>query len=72
MRQAVIENPVIDSIFGEPDRFFCFTADGTANEIVSGRRPSSHIIPIASPRKKKTGRLSVDTQWTDVDDRLVR
>jgi len=60
----VIENPVINSPFEEPARHFRFSEDGITNEIVSGRRPSSYFIPIASPRKKKTGQLSFDTQWT--------
>lgn len=71
MRQVIVENTVINFTFDEPARYLGFTADGIVNEIAS-RRPSLHIVPIANARKKKTGRLSVDTQWTDVDDRLVR
>lgn len=64
MKQVVIENPVINSPFEEPARHFRFTEDGITNEIVKDRRPSSYFIPIASPRKKKTGQLSFETQWT--------
>jgi len=64
MKQVVIENPVINSPFSEPARHFRFSEDGITNEIVSGRRLSSYFIPIASPRKKKSGQLSFDTQWT--------
>ena len=64
MKQVVIENPVINSPFEEPARHFRFSEDGITNEIAAGRRPSSYFIPIASPRKKKTGQLSFETQWT--------
>lgn len=64
LKQVVIENPVINSPFEVPARHFRFSEDGITNEIISGRRPSSYFIPIASPRKKKTGQLSFDTQWT--------
>jgi len=65
MKQVVIENPVINSPFEEPARHFRFSEDGITNEIAADRRLSSYFIPIASPRKKKTGQLSFDTQWTE-------
>jgi len=49
MKQVVIENPVINSPFDEPQRHFRFTNEGITNEIVSERRVSSYFIPIAKP-----------------------
>ncbi len=63
MKQVVIENPVINSPFGEPKRHFKFTDEGITNEIVEARRVSSYFIPIAKP-KKKGKQLILDTEWT--------
>ena len=52
MPQVVIENPVINSPFEEPQRHFRFTNEGITNEIVPERRVSSYFIPIAKPKKK--------------------
>ena len=60
---ALIENPILNSAFREPSRHFKFDEEGITNEIVTGRRPSSHFVPI--PRAKKKGKqLVLDTQWT--------
>ena len=67
MREAVIENPVINSAFVEPKRQFKFTDDGITDEIVTARRPSAYFIPVAQP-KKKGQQLSLGTEWTE--DRL--
>jgi type III restriction enzyme len=63
MRQVVIENPVINSPFEEPERHFKFTDEGITNEIVEARRVSSYFIPIARP-KKRGKQLLLDTEWT--------
>ena len=64
MKQVVIENPVINSPFREPDRHFKFTDEGITNEIIEGRRSSSYFVPIARPRKKGQKQLEFDTEWT--------
>ena len=64
MRQVVIENPVINSPFGEPDRHFRFTDEGITNEIVEARRVSQYFVPIAKPKKKGSKQLQFDTEWT--------
>lgn len=69
MKQVVIENPIINTPFKEPQRHFKFTEEGITNEIVEVRRPSAYFIPIARPRSKgKQAQLSLDTEWTE--DRL--
>jgi len=63
MRQVVIENPVINSPFDEPERHFRFADEGITDEIVRARRRSQYFIPIAQPKKK--GKQAVfDTEWT--------
>src|SRR5881628_3819956 len=60
---ALIENPILNSPFREPNRHFKFDDEGITNDIVTGRRPSSHFVPI--PRAKKKGKqLQFDTEWT--------
>ena len=63
MRQAVIENPVINSPFLEPQRHYRFSDEGITNEIESARRISQYFVPIAQP-KKKGKQLLFDTEWT--------
>src|SRR5262249_46170472 len=60
---AVIENPILNSPFDVPTRYFRFDDDGITNDKVNGRRPSSYFVPIAAP-KKKSKQLLIDTQWT--------
>jgi len=63
MPQVVIENPILNSPFGEPQRHFKFTDDGITDEILEIRRISGYFIPIAQP-KKKGKQLAFDTEWT--------
>ena len=63
MADALIENPILNSPFFEPNRHFKFTDEGISNDIVAGRRSSSYFIPIARP-KKKGKQLAFDTEWT--------
>ena len=61
---VLIENPIINSPFREPDRQFAFDDSGITNEVVAGRRRSSYFIPIAGAKKSKTGQQMFDTEWT--------
>jgi type III restriction enzyme len=61
---VLIENPIINSPFFEPNKQFAFDDFGIKNEVVEGRRPSSYFIPIAGAKKSKTGQLVIDTEWT--------
>ena len=68
-KEIVIENPVINSPFAEPQRHFRFAEEGITNEIVDSRRISAYFIPIAQPRKKSSAKqLSFDTEW--IKDRI--
>lgn len=62
--QVLIENPIINSPFREPNKQFAFDDFGIKNEVIDGRRPSSYFIPIAGAKKSKTGQLVIDTEWT--------
>ena len=47
MKQVVVENPVLNSLFEEPKRHFRFSEDGITDEIVEERRVSTYLVPIA-------------------------
>lgn len=65
MAQVVIDNPVINTPFEEPNRHFRFSDEGITSDIVESRRISSYFVPIAKPKKKgKTAQLTFDTEWT--------
>ena len=44
--QVVIDDPILNSPFVEPTRHFEFGAEGITNQILTGRRPSSHFVRI--------------------------
>lgn len=64
MKQVVIENPIINSPFMEPQRHYRFSDDGITDEIVDFRRASSYFIPIAKPRKRGPQQKTFDP-WTE-------
>lgn len=64
MKQVVIENPVINSPFQEPQRHFKFLEEGITDEIIETRWISSCLVPIPQPRKKHLKQLSFDAEWT--------
>ena len=41
----VIENPIINSLFSEPNRYFYFSEAGITDEVVNSRRLSAYFIP---------------------------
>ena len=61
---VLIENPIINSPFFEPNKQFAFDDNGITNEVISGRRRSSYFIPIAGAKKSKSGQQMFDTEWT--------
>lgn len=63
MAPVVIENPVINSPFAPPERYFRFSDEGITNEVVENeRRPSSYFTPIAASKKK--GKQLILSEWT--------
>jgi type III restriction enzyme len=60
---VVIENPILNSPFEEPQRHFKFSDEGITSEVVEARRISSYFVPIPAA-KKRGGQLAFDTEWT--------
>jgi type III restriction enzyme len=48
----IIENPIINSPYREPDRHFQFDDEGITNVVVAGRRESQYFVPVPRPRKR--------------------
>jgi type III restriction enzyme len=64
MPQVIIPNPVLNSPFDEPTRYFFFDEDGITDKIVESRRLSSYFVPVPKP-KKKGRQLVLGTEWTE-------
>ena len=74
LKQAVIENPILNSRFREPTRHWRFTDEGITVKIAEGRRVSSYLVPIPPPRGK--GRqaqmaLEYDTAPARIEENAV-
>lgn len=70
----LIENPVINSPFGEPQRYFRFDENGITHEILTGRRLSTYFIPIAKPKLKgaqKQAALDLSVQHRAEENKLI-
>jgi adenine-specific DNA-methyltransferase len=65
MADALIENPILNSLFLEPKRHFKFTDEGITNKIVAGRRISSYFI--AELRNTGAGNLLMVFGEPDID-----
>jgi type III restriction enzyme len=63
MPDTLIENPILNAPYREPNRHFRFGDEGITNEIVETRRASAYFVPIPPP-KKKGKQLQFDTEWT--------
>jgi type III restriction enzyme len=64
MPQVVIENPILNSPFEEPQRHFRFSDEGITNEVAEGRRSSSFFVPVPKPRSRTKSQLAFETEWT--------
>ena len=53
---ATIDNPILNSPYEQPDRYYEIGPQGPTGEIRDGRRPSESFIPIAITKKGKRGK----------------
>ena len=65
MNQVVIENPILNSPFAEPNRHFRFNDEGITDQIEEARRISCYFIPIPKPRKKGKDQQQTFDGWTE-------
>ncbi len=52
MAAVVIENPIVNSPFDEPDRHWKLGDEGITNEVEEGRRPSSYFEPVPAAKRQ--------------------
>jgi type III restriction enzyme len=64
MPDRVIENPIINSPYREPNRHFVFDQDGITNKVAETRRHSAYFVPVPRARKHATRQLELVTEWT--------
>jgi type III restriction enzyme len=50
-----IDNPILNSPYDQPDRYYEIGPNGPTGVIREGRRPSESLIPIAFTKKGKRG-----------------
>lgn len=63
--QVVIENPILNSPYGEPTLHFRFDDDGITDQIVEGRRPSSYFMPIPKAKRRRAAQQELEyEEWT--------
>lgn len=63
MTDALIDNPILNSPYDEPERHWRFGEGGITGDIVEDRRDSSYFMPIAKS-KKKGAQSQFETEWT--------
>ncbi|KQU67585.1 BPTD_3080 family restriction endonuclease [Phycicoccus sp. Root101] len=51
-----IDNPILNSPYEQPDRYYEIDSQGPTGEVREGRRPSESFIPIAVSRKGQKGK----------------
>ena len=56
MTTAAIDNPILNSPYEQPDRYYEIDPQGPTGEIKDGRRPSVSWIPIAMTKKGRRGK----------------
>ena len=61
---ATIDNPILNSPYEQPDRYYEIGPQGPTGEIREGRRPSESFIPIAISRKGQPRQEALDFDVT--------
>jgi type III restriction enzyme len=59
-----LSNPIINSPYQGPERYFELGRDGPTGRILEGRRPSESFIPVPMSRKGRLGQQRLDLDLT--------
>ena len=62
-----IDNPILNSPYEQPDRYYEIGSQGPTGEMKDGRRPSESFIPIAVAKKGKKGEDGFEQEAFDFD-----
>ena len=61
----VIENPILNSPYEAPTRFWKFDDDGITDQVVAGRRPSAYFMPIPAAKRRQAAQAQLEfVEWT--------
>lgn len=63
MSERIIENPVINSPYAEPERHYHFDDEGITSTILPARRDSEYFVPVPSARKRGA-QLRLQGDWS--------
>ncbi len=63
MPTVSIDNPMLNSPFEESARHFTFDEHGITGQVAEGRRRSTYFVPLARPRARGGGQLSLPGDW---------
>lgn len=68
----MIENPILNTPYEQPDRYYEIGPQGPTGEIREGRRPSESFIPIAVSKKGKQGGDQTELDFDITGERRER
>lgn len=61
----VIENPILNSPYEAPTRYWKFDDDGITDQVQAGRRPSAYFMPIPAVKRKQAVQAQLEfVEWT--------
>lgn len=63
MRDTIIDNPILNSQFREPDRHFRFADEGITNDIADTRRASAYFVTGERENDKEAKTATARTLW---------
>jgi type III restriction enzyme len=65
LTEQTLANPIINTPYDPPDRYFEIGPNGPTGKLLTGRRPSESFIPIPTSRKGRKG--EADQEALDFD-----
>ena len=61
----VIENPILNSPYEAPTRYWKFDDDGITDQVQDGRRPSAYFMPIPAAKRRQAAQAQLEfVEWT--------
>lgn len=61
----VIENPILNSPYEAPTRYWKFDDDGITDQVQEGRRPSAYFMPIPAAKRRQAVQAQLEfVEWT--------
>jgi type III restriction enzyme len=62
---TLIENPILNSPYEAPTRYWKFDDDGITDQVQDGRRPSAYFMPIPASKRRQAVQAQLEfVEWT--------